>query len=173
MSPADSLAPGETFDFDPVAVRNVGTVAATYDTVVGESSGGFVTVAPASWFSVAPLSLALGTGELGAVSLRVNVPSHAAAGVYAAELRIADREGGGAADAAKVVEVSFVVFDGSDGGSTGTGTGTGTVGGSGSDDLGELLDNPWVLLIGAVIVVWALRRLFGGARRPPSTPPAG
>jgi subtilisin family serine protease len=170
LSPVDSLAPGETFDFDPVAVRNVGTVAGTYDAVVGESSGGFVTAAPASWFSVAPLSLALGAGELGAVSLRVNVPSDAAAGVYAAELRIADRDGGGAADAVKVVEVSFVVFGGSDGGSTGTGPGT--VGGSGSDDLAELLDNPWVLLVGAVVVLWALRRLFGGSRRPSSTPPA-
>jgi subtilisin family serine protease len=171
LSPAESLAPGETFDFDPVAVRNVGSVAATYDAAVGESSGGFVTVAPASWFTVAPASMVLGAGELGAVSLRVTVPSDAAAGVYAAELQIADREGGGAADASEVVEVSFVVFGGSDEGSTGTGTGTG--GGSGSDDLGELLDNPWVLLVGAVAVILSLRRLFGGSRRPSPTPPAG
>ncbi len=171
LTPASALASGQSFDFDPLAIRNVGTVQATYDAVVGPSAGGFVTTAPASWFSVAPDSVALGPGELGQIAVRVSIPADAEAGAYAAELRVGDREGSGV-DASKVVEVTFLVFDGSDGGSTGTGTGPGSgTGGSGSDDLGELLDNPLVILVGIVVVLWALRRLFGGSRRPQGTLP--
>ena len=171
LSPASALAPGETFDFDPLAVRNVGTVAATYDAIAGASSGGFVTVAPASWFALSPDAIALGPGELGEIVVRVDVPPDTAAGVYAAEIRIADREAP-VGEGSKVVEVSFVVFGGSGGGSTGTGSGGfGGSSGSGSDDLGELLENPLVVIVGVVLVVWALRRLFGGSRKPGAPPP--
>ncbi len=173
LSPASALEPGESLDLDPIAVRNVGTVLATYDVAAGAPAGSFVTAAPASWFAVEQDALTLGPGDIGEVSVQLNVPSDAASGVYAAEIRIADREAP-VGDGSKVVDVSFVVFGDSGGGPPGTGSG-GSGGTSASDDLGELLDNPIVIIIGIVLVVWALRRLFGGSRRPavpPGAPPA-
>ena len=169
ISPTSALEPGESLDLDPIAVRNVGTVVATYDVVAGAPAGGFVTPAPASWFAFARDAITLGPGDIGEIAVRVNVPSGAAAGVYAGEIRFADREAA-AGEATKVVDVSLVVFGEADDGSTGPGPGSGSPGGSFEDDLGELLDNPLVIIVGIVLVVWALRRLFGGSRRP-GTPP--
>ncbi len=171
ISLASALEPGESLDLDPIAVRNVGTVVATYDVVAGAPAGGFVTPAPASWFAFARDAITLGPGDIGEIAVRVSVPSGAASGVYAAEFQVGDREAA-AGEATKVVDVSLVVFSELDGGSTGPGPGSGSSGGSFEDDLGELLDNPLVIIVGIVLVVWALRRLFGGSRRP-RTPPSG
>ena len=145
-----------------MAVRNVGTVDATYSIVVESPTGGFVTPAPAAWFAIEPGSMALAAGSLGEVRIVVRPPDDAAPGVYSAVLRIADAAAL-RSEAAANVDISFVVFgDGEDGGTSGTPGGS-----DDADDLGELLENPVVIIVGIVLVVWAMRRLFGG-RRPPA-----
>lgn len=175
-----SIAPGQAFDFEPFAVRNVGTVAADYKVTVEPPTDAFASTAPASWFTLSPSTVSLPAGDLGEVAMRVSPPVDASPAVYAAVVRVSD-SGDASGQASAIVNVSFVVFDedddgaGNGGGTGGSGGSTGgSTGGSGvPDDIAALVDNPWVLLVGAVVVIWALRRLFGGSRRPTSTPPAG
>ena len=168
LSPPGALRPGEQFEFDPIGVRNVGTVDATYAVTVESGPGGFVTPAPASWFSAAPSQLELGAGSLGEVRLAVRPSDDAEAGVYAAVLRVADASGDPAA--VQVVDVSFVVFDSDEQGLGGGGI---TTPEGSPDDVDELLDNPVVIIVGIVVVLGLLRLVFGGRRRGAVPPPPG
>ena len=175
LSPTGVLRPGARHEFEPVAVRNIGNVDATYDVVVEPPSNAFVGTAPAAWFSAIPNELELGPGSIGEVQLVVRPPEGVASGLYAARIRVVDRASVAPEEAASI-DVSFIVFDdgagGGNGGSGGSGPGSSGSGGSGgdppgagaSDDFGELLENPVVIVVGLLLVLWALRRLFGGRR---------
>jgi hypothetical protein len=170
LSPSGVVRPGQRVDFEPFAVRNVGTVATTYDVTVEAPTGGFVSTAPASWFSIAPSSLDLEPGSLGEVRLTVRPADDAAAGVYAARVVVADRLAS-APGVADVVDVSFVVFDDAAGGGSPGGGGSSGPGDAGDED--GLLENPVVIVVGILLVMWALRRLFGSRRGGTGAGPSG